>query len=366
MNETLIRQRFSQAAATNAYFAAVRLPDTQDVHFIYGNTAPLLLPLKNPISAKPYFVCSPYGAGNLGYVLEADSYYRNETLVTGTDLQEVAEQPIRPFEIKPNNTAEAAHYTNFVSQAVNHIRSGKVDKIVAARCEEISNAADFDLPKILHDLCLTYTHACVYFFHLPGLGTWMGATPEKLVSVQNNLLETVALAGTLPVSSDKDWSDKEYDEQNMTEFFIQDIFRSLKLEGLRTSEVETIPAGNVKHLRSKLTWKPKPDVLAQKFGKILNALNPTPAVCGLPQFESALFISQNEQMERRFYAGFIGLILQHESHLFVNLRCMEIGPETGYLYAGAGLTADSVPEAEWTETGHKMQTLKQILYGTKS
>jgi isochorismate synthase len=45
----------------------------------------------------------------------------------------------------------------------------------------------------------------------------------------------------------------------------------------------------------------------------------------------------------------------------VNLRCMEIGNEKAILYAGAGITQDSNPQAEWEETERKMQTMLSVL-----
>jgi isochorismate synthase len=217
----------------------------------------------------------------------------------------------------------------------------------------------FDAALFFSKLTQEYAQACVYFFYLQEQGCWCGATPEILLTVEKSILKTVALAGTL--SGEGDWTDKEHDEQNMTEFFIEETFKTLKLTGVRKTEVETIEAGSLKHLRSTLTWKPKPDLLKQKFSKLLAALNPTPAVCGLPQFEAAIFISKNEQLERRFYSGFVGLLKPNETHLYVNLRCMEIGKNNAYLYAGAGITEDSNPEAEWEETKNKLAILGEVL-----
>jgi isochorismate synthase len=82
----------------------------------------------------------------------------------------------------------------------------------------------------------------------------------------------------------------------------------------------------------------------------------------LPQFEASLFISQNEQLERRFYSGFIGLLKPKETHLYVNLRCMELGATQALLYAGAGITEDSNPEDEWNETQRKMNVLGRLIH----
>ena len=49
------------------------------------------------------------------------------------------------------------------------------------------------------------------------------------------------------------------------------------------------------------------------------------------------------------------------SDLFVHIRCMKLEGNLATLYAGAGLTEDSVPEREWQETEMKCQTLLKVM-----
>jgi isochorismate synthase len=110
----------------------------------------------------------------------------------------------------------------------------------------------------------------------------------------------------------------------------------------------------------------KVDMKATNFaelGKVmLELLHPTSAVCGMPKKPSQDFVLANEGYQRAFYSGFIGPInLDQETHLFVNLRCMQIDTHLLTLYAGAGITEDSQPEKEWKETEMKCQTLLNVL-----
>lgn len=50
---------------------------------------------------------------------------------------------------------------------------------------------------------------------------------------------------------------------------------------------------------------------------------------------------------------------------YVNLRCLQVLEDGFALYAGAGITADSVPEKEWVETGRKTETLLRIIENQK-
>ena len=75
----------------------------------------------------------------------------------------------------------------------------------------------------------------------------------------------------------------------------------------------------------------------------------------IPSVTNIDFIIENENFERELYSGFIGPVnLMAETHLFVNLRCAKINKENVLLFAGAGVTENSVAEKEWNETEQKV------------
>jgi isochorismate synthase len=95
---------------------------------------------------------------------------------------------------------------------------------------------------------------------------------------------------------------------------------------------------------------------------MLKLLHPTSAVCGMPLENSLAFLKKNEGYNREFYSGYLGPVnIKKESHIYVNLRCMQIFKDAVRLYAGAGVTTDSIAETEWTETEMKMATLQTII-----
>jgi isochorismate synthase len=99
-----------------------------------------------------------------------------------------------------------------------------------------------------------------------------------------------------------------------------------------------------------------------KLGDLLGSLHPTPAVCGFPKEEAYRLITENEGYDRSYYSGFSGpLYMTGGTHLFVNLRCMEIGPEELTFYAGGGLLASSKLETEWEETEEKLKTMLSLV-----
>ena len=65
---------------------------------------------------------------------------------------------------------------------------------------------------------------------------------------------------------------------------------------------------------------------------------------------------------RDFYTGYLGTVnMSEESHIFVNLRCMQVLDNQAVLYAGGGITKHSKPQKEWEETEMKFKTLLQVL-----
>ena len=95
---------------------------------------------------------------------------------------------------------------------------------------------------------------------------------------------------------------------------------------------------------------------------MLRLLHPTSAVCGMPKESALHFNQQLEGYDRSFFSGFLGPVnMQDETHLFVNLRCMQLLDQQAALYAGAGVTIDSEPQREWEETELKMRTMQQVM-----
>src|SRR6478609_5773011 len=162
MDATSIHQKFNQAAAGGYSFAAVRLPGTTSIHFLYSKQQPALIPVKMLTEGPAQFVCSPYGAGNLAYVLQADTYYENDKLVSGEALEPSEMDTVFPFPSNLTNVeADQTFYENLVQQGVTAIGKHKFDKMVAARSAAIALPDNFSAADFFTRLTETYPDACV-------------------------------------------------------------------------------------------------------------------------------------------------------------------------------------------------------------
>jgi isochorismate synthase len=255
-----------------------------------------------------------------------------------------------------------------VSLAVDVIRAETMEKVVLSRSSTTPLPDGFSLHRAFEKMQAAYPNAFVSLVAIPGVGTWLGASPEILVSVdQQQVFKTVALAGTQPACEDGStanaiWRQKEIEEQGMVERYILSCFKKLRLREYSEVGPRTIIAGNLMHLRTDF----KVDLTEVDFPTLgtdmLRLLHPTSAVCGLPKEPALRFILAHESYNRSYYSGFLGPVnSQAGTHLFVNLRCMQLLKNEAVLYAGAGITGESSPEKEWQETEHKLQTMLKIL-----
>lgn len=255
------------------------------------------------------------------------------------------------------NFPDKSEYIHLIKDTIEHIRKNQLGKIVISRpsCYEIK----LNPLSVFKDLIQSYPSACIYLFTHPEVGTWLGATPETLIKKEGNTIKTMSLAGTQKAGEEDKFSEKEKLEQQLVTDFILDTLNSIDgISKVETEGPEIVGAANLLHLRTQFEAEINSDF---NLDQLLEKLHPTPAVAGLPRAEALEFIKRMEQYQRGFYSGYFGLSHGGDAHYFVNLRCMEVFPTFVVLFAGGGITADSIAEAEWEETQNKMETLLAVI-----
>ncbi len=261
-----------------------------------------------------------------------------------------------------------ADYEQQVKTAVAAMEKGKFQKVVLSRNKLVSLPSQIDLAQVFLNLCEAYPTAFISLVTSPELGTWVGASPELLISIdKKRIFRTVALAATQPKGAITNlqealWRQKEIEEQALVSRYIINCFKKIRLREFEEEGPKTVVAGNLMHLRTDFEVDMEAVNFPQLGTVMLQLLHPTSAVCGMPKPEAMDFIIKHEKHDRKLYAGYLGQVnINQETHLFVNLRCMEILKKHAFLYAGAGLTKDSIPEREWNETELKCKTVSKGL-----
>jgi isochorismate synthase len=253
-------------------------------------------------------------------------------------------------------------YQNHIQAYLDFFEKNGTQKAIYSRIKEAALSEDFDLISFFGKIEKAYPRAMVYVVNLPGLGLWVGASPEKLLTYKNGMAETVALAGTQRILDNKNvenltWGEKEIDEHGMVVDYIFEKINNNNLEILNRSETYTSQAGAMAHLKQRFEIR----ITKSELPKFIQDLHPTPAVCGLPRGKSLDLIYKTEPYDREYYAGYLGMVEEDAIDFYVNLRCMKIHENTAALFVGGGITANSDAKKEWQETELKAKTLLNIL-----
>lgn len=268
-----------------------------------------------------------------------------------------------PSQSKARASANEGDFNRMVADAVNSIKQLAFKKVVLSQALERKLRADFDPVSLFYRLCDAFPGAFISLVALPDIGTWVGATPELHVTFNEKHLRTVALAGTMPASElDAKWGAKEMEEQAIVSEYIRGCFQRHNIMKVDERGPETVRVGDLLHLQTTFAVKLETPGDAAAVNRLLPELHPTPAVCGLPKETALQYILRTESHDREFYSGFLGPVnYDGHSHLFVNLRCLQLLRSSAMLYAGVGITRDSVPEKEWLETQLKFDALLRFL-----
>lgn len=264
-------------------------------------------------------------------------------------------------------------YAAAVERATRGIRSGKLQKVVLARSLLVNAGRELDPKQLLWRL--RAVDADCYAFATPSSedgrsGVLVGATPELLVRKRGRLVEATPLAGSAQRFGDsvRDrasgaslfTSDKDREEHAVVVEDVAHVLGAFCDDLIHPHEPELLGTANVWHLATPFRGKlhdPRVGIL-----DLVAALHPTAAVCGTPREAAREMLAELEPIDRGAYAGPVGWVdANGDGEWAIALRCAEITGKTARLFAGAGIVADSVPEAEVDETERKFRALLDAL-----
>jgi isochorismate synthase len=260
-----------------------------------------------------------------------------------------------------------------VRAATRAIRANKFDKVVLARKRVVALRAPFDADALARRMARTCTDGRVVKLPSPK-GSILAATPELLAVKRGDALVSHALAGTAPrfaapeddlrAVNDLYASVKERREHALVVQSIAGALREICDEVRHAPEPDLMRLRHLQHL-----WTPVSGRLRAGFDLLdaIAALHPTPAVLGWPKAPARAWLRETEERRDGLYTGVAGWIdVEGDGEAAVVLRCAEVEGKEARLWAGAGIMAESNPDAEWAETELKFSTFLDILGGADS
>jgi menaquinone-specific isochorismate synthase len=263
------------------------------------------------------------------------------------------------FTIRPGRPP--ADWCDAVATAVTSMQRGELTKVVLAREIIVDADAPIDPVEVLRRLRASYPSAFVF-----AVDGFIGASPELLVSRAGDVVRSHPMAGTTPRTGDPATdaqlaasllsSAKDRAEHQITIDTVLDAVLPFCSYVDSEPEPSIVALANVQHLASLVEGRlssPPASVLA-----LVEALHPTPAVCGFPRAAALDVIARLEGFDRGRYAGTVGWVDGAGNGRFaVSIRCAELDGGRARLFAGNGIVADSDPSTELAETRAKLNAL---------
>lgn len=261
---------------------------------------------------------------------------------------------------------EPAAWKAAVKDATQIIRAGALPKVVLARSVSVRLPQKIAYGRVVQALLSAYPE-CYGFAVRLGEQVFLGATPERLVALQDRRVWTMSLAGSIARGKDPQ-EDRILgetllsDPKNLWEHqIVVDFIREGLVDACRHLEIAERPTllkmQNVQHL-----WTPVEGELASSRSvlDLVRRLHPTPAVGGYPKDEALALIRRIEGLDRGWYAGPVGWVDRRgDGEFAVALRSALVSGDEALLFAGCGIVGDSDPDAEFEESSIK---LKPMLY----
>ena len=263
---------------------------------------------------------------------------------------------------------DSEYFKSVVTSALDAIAVDELSKIVIAHTTEIKSDRPFKITQSLNNL--RHLHPdCYIFSTCNGKGQYfVGASPERLISVQNRQLVTDALAGSAPRGNNntedvhlanlllKNRKEKR-EHKAVSDFMMQ----RLKSIGLKPQQLplQLLKLSNIQHL-----WTPIYAHLPAEIEplEIVALLHPTPAVAGVSTETACNKIRHYEKFDRSLYAAPLGWIdYEGNGEFVVGIRSALIDGDRARLYAGAGIVSGSNPDKEFAEVQLKLQSLLKAL-----
>ncbi len=286
-------------------------------------------------------------------------------------VEELLGRPLEPpvsrhvqDQVEVRSNFAKPDYLECVERAKRHITAGDIFQVVLSQRFEVElPAAPFEIYRALR---IVNPSPYMYFLKMPNAAI-VGASPEMLLKIRDREARYRPIAGTRPRGANEGEDralaeELAADEKERAEHVMlvdlgrNDLGRVSKYGTVRVDDFMIIERySHVMHLVSSLSSELGDDV--DRFDALM-ACFPAGTVSGAPKIRAMEIIDENEPTKRGVYGGAI-LYADFSNNLdsCIAIRTLVAKDGRGYIQAGGGIVADSVPENEFTETVNKARAL---------
>ncbi len=261
-------------------------------------------------------------------------------------------------------------YLDAVSHVTKLIHVGEAHKVVIARSLSLTFAEEVSSPSAMYHVSKEQPESFLFGLEL-GDNLFFGATPERLVKVENRKALSTCLAGSvqrgLTATADQQLGiellkdAKNLEEHQYVVEMITNVFKKYCANVKVAKTPKLMKIRDIQHLYTPVEGQLK---VGQGLLQLVKDLHPTPALGGEPRGDAMAIIRMVEQMNRGYYAAPIGWIDANGNGEFaVAIRSALLNKQNAYLYAGGGIVGDSNPASEYAETLVKFRPMLRTLGG---
>lgn len=271
-------------------------------------------------------------------------------------------------EVDFQSNIEKGEFEKKVKRAKEYINAGDIFQVVLSqRLSFILKNDQFTVYRLLRRM---NPSPYMYFLDLDDYSI-LGSSPEILVKCTDGEIVSRPLAGTRPRGKN-DSEDKRLekellnDEKERAEHVMlvdlarNDLGRVCKTGSVHTDQFMDVERfARVMHIVSNV----KGSLMNNKDCiDLLKAAFPAGTVSGAPKIRAMEIIDELEPIRRGIYSGSIGYFgFDGNMDMCIAIRMIVVKGRQGFIQAGAGIVADSVPENEYFETLNKAKALLQAL-----
>jgi len=293
-------------------------------------------------------------------------FYHDENRFDKLKMGEDSFGEFHSSEVTPN--MDETKYSEIVNKAKKYIHDGDIFQVVLSRKFAFDvNGDNLTLYKTLRKL-----NPSPYMYHLKqDTKTIIGASPEMLVRITGDKVETFPIAGTRKITDDEEKNktlseELIHDEKELAEHTMlvdlgrNDIGRVCKYGTVHPESLMEIKRfSHVQHIVSHVVGNLAPE---NDMFDAFQAVFPAGTVSGAPKVRAMEIIDELETESRGPYAGAVGYFSYNGCCDFaIAIRSIFIENDKGFVQSGAGIVSDSIAENEFKETEHKAGAMLQAL-----
>ena len=267
------------------------------------------------------------------------------------------------------NEAERSAWNSAVRRVLAAVHGGEVSKVVLARVHSVESKSRLDPVDVALNLWRENEGTHVFLFEpLPGR-VLLGAAPETMAARTGGVFRATAVAGSTGRGGSEEETEalarrllasaKDLMEHRICVEDAVSRLRMLSEEVWAQDAPHVLTLPSIQHLETVVEARLRPEVTVLDA---LEALHPTPAVCGLPRDRALEFLRKEEGFPRGWYAGPVGWFDGEGDGVFVPALRSAVGcGAEWHLFAGAGIVEGSDPDREWEETCVKLEPMLRAL-----